>query len=192
MTESRLILPENVTPINYEVKLEPNFDTFTFNGKVIIKADVNQVTDTIVLNSAELEIQDVSVDCEGVKCTVLNVSIDPDNEIISIDLSKSLETGKSNLQVQMSEIRQNRTNNYIQENVGRVLKIPKQTPVKIQRQMSKATVNLFIATAEGKERLLVELLYCLGVRRDEIRKLKKKDISYSNRTLIFFCNWERE
>ena len=62
MTESRLILPENVTPINYEVKLEPNFDTFTFNGKVIIKADVNQVTDTIVLNSAELEIQDVSVD----------------------------------------------------------------------------------------------------------------------------------
>ena len=50
-------------------------------------------------------------------------------------------------------------NNYIQENVGRVLKIPKQTPVKIQRQMSKATVNLFIATAEGKERLLVELLY---------------------------------
>ena len=77
-------------------------------------------------------------------------------------------------------------NNYIQENVGRVLKIPKQTPVKIQRQMSKATVNLFIATAEGKERLLVELLYYLGVRRDEIRKLKKRDISYSNRTLSFF------
>ena len=77
-------------------------------------------------------------------------------------------------------------NNYIQENVGRVLKIPKQTPVKIPRQMSKATVNLFIATAEGKERLLVELLYYLGVRRDEIRKLKKRDISYSNRTLSFF------
>ena len=103
-TETRLILPEHVTPTNYDVKLEPNFDTFTFQGAVTIKADVNQTTDSIVLNSAELEIQDVSVDSKGVKCDVLDVSINPDNETISIKLAKGLEIGTSNLQVQISFI----------------------------------------------------------------------------------------
>jgi len=103
-TETRLILPEHVTPTNYDVKLEPNFDTFTFQGAVTIKADVNQTTDSIVLNSAELEIQDVSVDSEGIKCDVLDVSINPDNETISIKLAKELDIGTSNLRVQISFI----------------------------------------------------------------------------------------
>ena len=103
-TETRLILPEHVTPTNYDVKLEPNFDTFTFQGAVTIKADVNQTTDSIVLNSAELEIQDVSVDSKGVKCDVLDVSINPDNETISIKLAKELDIGTSNLRVQISFI----------------------------------------------------------------------------------------
>ena len=103
-TETRLILPEHVTPTNYDVKLEPNFDTFTFQGAVTIKADVNQTTDSIVLNSAELEIQDVSVDSECINCDVLDVSINPYNETISIKLAKELDIGTSNLRVQISFI----------------------------------------------------------------------------------------
>ena len=103
-TETRLILPEHVTPANYQVKLEPNFDTFTFRGEVIIKANVNQTTDSIVLNSAELEIEDVSVDSQGIKCDVRDVSINPDDETITIKLAKSLEIGTPNLQVRISFI----------------------------------------------------------------------------------------
>ena len=60
-TETRLILPEHVTPTNYDVKLEPNFDTFTFQGAVTIKADVNQTTDSIVLNSRCLTLQSTRI-----------------------------------------------------------------------------------------------------------------------------------
>ena len=90
-TETRLILPEHVTPTNYVVKLAPNFDTFTFDGEVVIKAEVNQPTNFIVLNSAELEIQNVSVDAGDIKLDIADVSINPDNETISIELSKTLE-----------------------------------------------------------------------------------------------------
>ena len=103
-TETRLILPEHVTPTNYVVKLAPNFDTFTFDGEVVIKAEVNQSTNFIVLNSAELEIQNVSVDAGDIKLDIADVSINPDNETISIELSKALEPGTSDVQVQISFI----------------------------------------------------------------------------------------
>ena len=70
-------------------------------------------------------------------------------------------------------------NDYISENVGRVLTVPKKTPIKVKRQMTREGVlDLIGATTTNQERLLVSLLYYLGVRRDEIRLLKKHDIVY--------------
>ena len=77
-------------------------------------------------------------------------------------------------------------NDYISENVGRVLTVPKKTPIKNKRQMTREGVlDLIGATTTNQERLLVSLLYYLGVRRDEIRLLKKHDITLKNGSLLF-------
>ena len=101
-TEKRLLLPEGVTPNNYQIKLEPNFETFTFTGKVIIKANVNEVTDSIMLNSAELEITDISVASEGADLEVTSTCTNPEHETLTITLADKIKTGESNLQMQIS------------------------------------------------------------------------------------------
>ena len=95
-TEKRLLLPEGVTPNNYQIKLEPNFETFTFTGKVIIKANVNEVTDSIMLNSAELEITDISVASEGADLEVTSTCTNPEYETLTITLADKIKTGESN------------------------------------------------------------------------------------------------
>jgi aminopeptidase 2 len=37
ITQGREVLPTNVKPLHYDVKLEPNFEDFTFKGTVSIE-----------------------------------------------------------------------------------------------------------------------------------------------------------
>lgn len=54
---SREVLPTNVTPIHYDLSLEPNFETFKFHGVEKIQLKVNDKSnDTITLNSLEIDI----------------------------------------------------------------------------------------------------------------------------------------
>jgi len=101
-TENRLLLPQSVTPDNYQVELEPNFETFTFNGKVIIKASVNENTDSVTLNSAELEITAVSAVSQGHNLEVSTISTDPDHETLTITFDNTIKKGESNLLLQIS------------------------------------------------------------------------------------------
>ena len=59
--DNRLILPKNVTPINYKLHLTPDLTNFNFYGEVSIKVTIKNPSHEIVLNSAELEIENVSV-----------------------------------------------------------------------------------------------------------------------------------
>ena len=98
-TENRLVLPQSVTPDNYQIELEPNFETFTFNGKVIIKASVNENTDSVTLNSAELEITAVSAISQGHNLEVSNISTDPNHETLTITLDDTIKKRRIQLTV---------------------------------------------------------------------------------------------
>lgn len=60
-TQGRELLPTNVVPRHYDVTLEPNFDKFTFEGKVLIDFDVQEDTKSISLHTIELDIHSVHV-----------------------------------------------------------------------------------------------------------------------------------
>ena len=77
-------------------------------------------------------------------------------------------------------------NGYIENNVCRVLKVPKKTPIKVKREMNREGVQeLLHAASTNKEIILVTLLYYLGVRKDEVRLLKKCDIKLQGGSLHF-------
>ncbi|MDE1872487.1 MAG: M1 family metallopeptidase [Thaumarchaeota archaeon] len=50
-----------VSPINYDLEFEPDFDKFKFRGKEKILIKVSRPTRQIIIHSAELEIQDCTV-----------------------------------------------------------------------------------------------------------------------------------
>lgn len=37
MAPERVVLPKNVTPVHYDLKLTPNLETFVFSGEVAIR-----------------------------------------------------------------------------------------------------------------------------------------------------------
>ena len=54
-------LPRHVVPSRYDVRLEPDLDTLTFEGEETIALTVVEPTSEIVLNAAELAIREAAV-----------------------------------------------------------------------------------------------------------------------------------
>lgn len=64
-TKDRVLLPAKVVPRHYDLTLDPDLDKFTFDGTVIIDLDVVEDTNSISLNTLELEIQSSKVSSNG-------------------------------------------------------------------------------------------------------------------------------
>lgn len=63
VTTNRQVLPTNVTPLHYDLKLEPDFQTFQFGGHLKLDLQVNDSElDSIFLNSQEIEFHSVSLE----------------------------------------------------------------------------------------------------------------------------------
>ncbi|MDE1843659.1 MAG: hypothetical protein KGH95_08425, partial [Thaumarchaeota archaeon] len=55
----------NVSPIHYELEFEPDFKKFTFKGKEKVSVKISRPTNKITLHSAELEIKQCKISCNG-------------------------------------------------------------------------------------------------------------------------------
>jgi len=58
-TKVREALPTNVRPTRYHLWLKPDLEAASFEGSVLVTLDVQEDTNTIVLNAAEMEITGV-------------------------------------------------------------------------------------------------------------------------------------
>ncbi|TDZ28345.1 Aminopeptidase 2 [Colletotrichum spinosum] len=58
---TRELLPTNVVPRHYDLTLEPDFETLKFDGMVKIDFDVVQDSNTITLNTLDIEIKNASL-----------------------------------------------------------------------------------------------------------------------------------
>lgn len=61
MSDNPYRLPRQVIPSHYDLRLEPDLETFTFKGSVGITLGVVETVDSIVLNCAEIDIESVSL-----------------------------------------------------------------------------------------------------------------------------------
>lgn len=85
-TPQREVLPTNVTPLRYDLTLEPFFDTFKFNGDLTIDLKVNEPSSSITLNVLEIEIHDAKVNGSAVSGT----SFDEDKQTVTFQLASQL------------------------------------------------------------------------------------------------------
>ncbi|KAF9947569.1 hypothetical protein BGZ70_002613 [Mortierella alpina] len=65
MAPERVVLPKNVTPVHYDLKLTPNLETFVFSGEVAISVNVHEPTSVIKLNAKKLAIHRASITVGG-------------------------------------------------------------------------------------------------------------------------------
>lgn len=61
----RDVLNASVIPHHYQLELEPDFDKFTFNGKVIIDLEVIEDCSSITLHTLEIDIHGGKITSEG-------------------------------------------------------------------------------------------------------------------------------
>lgn len=76
-TPDRDILPVNVSPVHYDLTIEPNFETFKFDGTVEIDLKVNDATvPTVKLNTLDIDIHSAAID----DVTATEITFDKDEQ----------------------------------------------------------------------------------------------------------------
>ncbi|KAI1297726.1 hypothetical protein EDD11_007006 [Mortierella claussenii] len=98
MAPERVVLPKNVTPEHYDLKLWPNFDTFVFQGEVAIKVHVHEATPVIKVNSKKLKITkaDVRIGEETHKAIDIKVAED---QVATFTFSVDIPVGHAILEI---------------------------------------------------------------------------------------------
>ena len=65
------------------------------------------------------------------------------------------------------------------------MKVPRRTLIRVERKLSKGEVLRMLVLAKGNDRLLLKLLFYLGLRLSEARRLQRSDIKNVNGELEF-------
>ena len=89
---------QDVTPINYELKFEPLFHNFKFNGTEIITLNLPKPTNSIILDAAELVIKKCYI-IQGNETISAKPHIDEKNERLTIKLAKKIK-GNAKLSIE--------------------------------------------------------------------------------------------
>ncbi len=100
MSDHPYRLPRHVVPRHYELRLEPDLETFTVRGSVAVDVDVHQPVDEIVLNAAEVEIVSAWVAAEEGRLEVTSIAYDPETERVTLSLESTLEPGEHRLLIE--------------------------------------------------------------------------------------------
>jgi len=90
------------TPVNYELKFEPSFHNFKFNGTETITLNLSKSTNSIILDAAELTIKKCHA-VQGTKIISAKPSINEKNERLTIKLAKKIK-GKAKLCIEFTGI----------------------------------------------------------------------------------------
>ncbi len=90
----RYRLPRTVVPTRYELTIAPELDAATFSGEQRVAVEVIDPVDEVVLNAAELEIDDAWFEpAEGGPRRAATVTLEPETERARLAVDQPLEAG---------------------------------------------------------------------------------------------------
>jgi puromycin-sensitive aminopeptidase len=95
-------LPRGVVPQRYELTLEPDLAAARFGGSVAVEVEVTEPTDTVVLNAAELDIDEAWVEVGGGRADgriEATASVDDTTERATLALDSTLPAGSATVQL---------------------------------------------------------------------------------------------
>ncbi|KAK5110845.1 hypothetical protein LTR62_005556 [Meristemomyces frigidus] len=94
ITAGREVLPKNVKPLHYDLTLEPNLESFKYNGTVTIELGVVEDTKSISLNTYDIEINESKVTAgDRTISTSPKVSYDEDSQTTKVEFDNTIPAG---------------------------------------------------------------------------------------------------
>ena len=99
MSDNPYRLPRRVIPHRYELRLEPDLETFTFQGSVRIEIEVIEPIDVLVLNVADLELKTIILRADSGEIEVTSVSHDEEYERATFHLAQTADPGAYTLEI---------------------------------------------------------------------------------------------
>ena len=91
-------LPGGVTPLHYEIRIVPDAEALSFEGRAVIDLEVRDATRVITLNALDLAI--ARADLDGVPVSA--VGIDADDQTVRFELAGPVAPGRHRLAVDYS------------------------------------------------------------------------------------------
>jgi puromycin-sensitive aminopeptidase len=95
-------LPRDVLPQHYAIVWEPDFANAAFAGEETVDLEVRQATSRVVLNSADLELNQARFLAPGGRVLEAEVSYMTEEEQVVLSLGESLTPGPAQLQLRFS------------------------------------------------------------------------------------------
>ncbi len=96
-------LPDNVVPESYDLKFEPNLASATFSGDETIHVRLQKPSSSIVLNSAEIKFEEVTITSGGSRQTAA-VSSDEKNEMATFTVPNSIPAGPADIHIRYTGV----------------------------------------------------------------------------------------
>lgn len=94
VTKGREVLPKNVKPLHYDLTLEPNFESFKYDGHVSIDLEVVENTKSISLNTLELDIHETTISSGNtVVSSSPKLSYNEDSQTTRIEFDQEIPAG---------------------------------------------------------------------------------------------------
>ncbi len=91
-------LPKAVVPERYEIRLAPDLGNQTFSGSEDILVKVLEPTNSIILNSIELDIQNATLIQNGEELQA-KIALDTENERLHLEFNKMIRSGSATLKI---------------------------------------------------------------------------------------------
>ncbi|KAF9432109.1 hypothetical protein BGZ76_011252 [Entomortierella beljakovae] len=98
MASDRVVLPKNVTPEHYDLKLWPNLQTFIFRGRAAITVNVHEATSTIQVNAKKLVIKSATITIGEVVHNATSFDTTGD-QVITFAFAQAIPIGTAILEV---------------------------------------------------------------------------------------------
>ncbi len=96
-------LPTGVVPEHYALSFTPNLADATFSGEEVIQVNIQRPTNSITLNSAEIQLQKATV-TQGTSTQEARVNLDAQKEQATLTVDLQLAPGPATIQVQFTGI----------------------------------------------------------------------------------------
>lgn len=96
-------LPTNVRPVNYKIELKPDLKKLAFDGRTVVTLQVYEPSDSITLNSLDLDIKSAEyVSEQGTEHKVSSIATSKEEERVTIKFDTALAPGTGQLKMAFS------------------------------------------------------------------------------------------
>ncbi len=103
-TEADHRLPRSVVPRHYDLRIEPNLDSFEFRGRVVIEATAQERLGEIILNAIEIDLHRVEVRAADGSSQEAALDYDPGHQRVTLVLGTPVDAGPLEIHIDYTGI----------------------------------------------------------------------------------------